>query len=313
LFNYNIHYPTLYAFGQEITEKHLYGKTNSLLEIMGQSTNVLSGAGAVMLIEGINFSFLGIEVEVEAWSIKQIFLMDGITYLLAMSLIYFIRYIPTAPKKISTEPIGKRLKEGFKYLLKRPMLFYFGNASFTVFIFVLIATHVLWPVYIKEHLGQAGDVYAITKIHYAIGALLAGFFVSRLFRKRNTIYSIVFLMVLALIGFTTLAISRNSYLLFAFALGLGIANAGIRIQRITYLFNHIPNYIIGRTNSVFQSINILLRAAFIALFSLHYFNQGSNITWAFWIAAVATFISLMPLLWHYQKLRSFKSEESISN
>ncbi len=304
LFNYNIHYPTLYAFGQEITEKHLYSKTNSLLEIMGQATNVLSGAGAVMLIEGIDLSIGSYHLQIEPWPIKRIFLMDGMTYLLAMTLIYFIKYIPTTPKKISTEPIAVRLKEGLQYLKNRPLLFYFGNASFTVFIFVLVSTHVLWPIYIDQHLEAAGDVYATTKVHYAIGALLAGFFVSRVFRNQNSVYSIIALMLLALIGFEVLALSQNIYLLFAFALGLGIANAGIRIQRITYLFNHIPNHIIGRTNSVFQSINILLRSIFIGLFSLSFFSKGSNITWAFHLAAIATIISLIPLFWHYRKLRN---------
>ena len=33
IFNYNIHYPNLYAFGQEITEKKYYGKLNSYIEI----------------------------------------------------------------------------------------------------------------------------------------------------------------------------------------------------------------------------------------------------------------------------------------
>ena len=66
LFNYNIHYPTLYAFGQEITEKENYSKTNSLLEVMGQSINVLSGAFAVLLIEGVSTDFLGMHINVDA-------------------------------------------------------------------------------------------------------------------------------------------------------------------------------------------------------------------------------------------------------
>ena len=40
IFNYNVHYPNLYAFGQEITEKRNYGKLNSYIEIQGQSTSI---------------------------------------------------------------------------------------------------------------------------------------------------------------------------------------------------------------------------------------------------------------------------------
>ena len=39
IFNYNIHYPNLYAFGQEITEPKNYGKLNSYIEVQGQVTS----------------------------------------------------------------------------------------------------------------------------------------------------------------------------------------------------------------------------------------------------------------------------------
>jgi len=306
LFNYNIHYPTLYAFGQEITEKKNYSKTNSLLEVIGQSTNVLSGAMAVLLIEGIDTSLFGFAIEIEAWPIRRIFLMDGITYIIAAFLIKAIRYIPTSEVKRSTDPIGVRFREGLAYLKERPLLFHFGNASYTVFIFVLISTHLLWPIYIDSHLGAEGNVYAITKVHYAVGAMLAGFTISWLFRFTHRINSILILMLVALIAFSTLSLTQNDLVLYGTAFCLGIANAGIRIQRITYLFNHIPNHIIGRSNSVFQSINIFLRSVFLGIFSLAFFNQGSNIIYAMAIASIAIMISIGPLLYQYRKLRDYK-------
>ncbi|MBL4709518.1 MAG: MFS transporter [Flavobacteriales bacterium] len=303
LFNFNIHYPTLYAFGQEITEKENYSKTNSLLEVMGQSTNVFSGAIAILLIEGIDIELFGYLIQIQPWQIHEIFLMDGITYLIAMSLIYFINYVPSVKNQVSKEPVLLRLKEGVNYLKKRPLLFYFGNASFTVFIFVLISTHLLWPIYVEKHLGELGNVFAITKMNYAAGALFSGFFISIIFRKSNIVFSIIILMILALISIFILSISQSVPVLFGLAIGLGIANAGIRIQRITYLFNHIPNHIIGRVNSVFQSINILLRSIFIGIFSLSFFSEGSNITWALVLGGIVISISTFPLLWNYKELR----------
>jgi len=308
LLNFNIHYPTLYAFGQEITERHQYRKTNSLLEVMGQAINVLSGGMAVLLIEGINTNIAGFSIDIEPWSIQKIFFMDGASYLLAMIIIAFIKYTPTVEKKISKAPILDRLKEGFTYLKQNPLIFYFGNFSYTVFIFVLIANHVLWPTYIDQHLGASGDTYATTRIFYAIGALFAGFFISKIFRQKSTIYSIISLMTIALISFLVLAITQDVQLLLIFSLGLGVANAGIRIQRITYMFNHIPNHVIGRTNSVFQSINVFLRAIFLLLFSLTFFSVGSNIIWTFAIAAAAILVSLFPLIIHYKSLKELKSE-----
>ena len=309
LFNYNIHYPTMYAFGQEITEKENYSKTNSLLEVMGQSINVFSGAVAVLLIEGIDFEIWGQAILINPWQIHEIFLMDGITYLIAMSLIYFIKYVPTVKNVISKEPVIVRLKEGIQYLKKRPEIFHFGNASFTVFIFVLISTHLLWPIYIEKHLNELGTIYAVTKMNYAVGALFAGFFISILFKKSNIIFSIIILMLIALIAFFVLSVSQSVAVLSGLAISLGVANAGIRIQRITYLFNHIPNHIIGRTNSVFQSINIFLRSVFIGIFSLAFFSEGSNITWAFVLAGAMTLLSILPLIFNYKKLRDLKVEE----
>jgi len=306
LFNYNIHYPTLYAFGQEITEKENYSKTNSLLEVIGQSTNVLSGAMAVLLIEGVNAELMGFQIQIEAWPIHQIFLVDGVTYILAAILIKMIKYIPTSELKVNKEKIWIRFREGLAYLRERPLLFHFGNASYTVFIFTLIATHVLWPIYIGSHLGLEGDVYAINKVHYAVGAMLAGFFVSRIFRFTNSVASIIILSLIALTAFTTLSLTQNQLILYLTAFFLGISNAGIRIQRITYLFNHIPNHIIGRSNSVFQSINILLRSLFLGIFSMAFFNQGSNIIWAMGIAAGMILISLIPLAYNYKGLKEYK-------
>lgn len=300
VFNYNIHYPTLYAFGQEITEQKNYSKTNSLLEIIGQSTNVLSGAFAVLLIEGIEISALNLTIN--AWEIHEIFLLDGVTYILAFFIIRSIHYDPIQKSSRNTEHILKRLNAGIQFLRKRPVLFHFGNASYTLFIFVLISMHLLWPMYIENHLNTEGNVYAGTKLHYAIGALISGFFIARFFRKKDSIYAIISLSVLSFVAFIVLATNKSILLLLLCALALGVTNAGVRIQRITYLFNHIPNHIIGRANSVFQSINILLRTAFLTFFSLSFFAKEGNVIWTFLIAASAVGISTLPLIVYRKRL-----------
>lgn len=308
IFNYNIHYPTLYAFGQEITEKENYAKTNSLLEIMGQSTNVLSGAMAIVLIEGFSQTIFGWNIYIEAWSIQEIFLLDASTYIVAFIFIKSIKYTPKVKEiKASKESAWLRLKEGFHFLKKNPLLFYFGNASYTVFIFVLVSTHLLWPMYIDQHLNVSGGIYAATKVIYALGAVLSGFFITKLLLKTNTIKSIIILMVTAAIAFFILTITQNFYYLLFLSIFFGISNAGVRIMRVTYLFNHIPNHIIGRTNSVFQSINIFLRSVFIGLFSFAFFAEGSQIVWAFVIAVVAILLSIIPLLLHYKSLNKLKT------
>ena len=101
IFNYNIHYPNLYAFGQEITEKKNYGKLNSYIEVQGQTTSVLAGAFAAILLTGTNNRSLEIAgfnfelpFDVTPWQIYDIFLLDAFTYVLVIAIISIIKYVP---------------------------------------------------------------------------------------------------------------------------------------------------------------------------------------------------------------------------
>jgi hypothetical protein len=72
------------------------------------------------------------------------------------------------------------------------------------------------------------------------------------------------------------------------------------------LFEHTPNNIIGRSGSVFQTLNILSRSFLIMLFSIGFFSQSSNIIWAYAINALFVLLSIIPLVFFYQKLITFK-------
>ena len=87
---YNIHYPTLYAFAQEITEKKDYGRITSWLEIQGQLTSAAAGGLGAMLLNGIEggsvewFGYaISLPFSFEAWTLQQVFLLDASTYFLS--------------------------------------------------------------------------------------------------------------------------------------------------------------------------------------------------------------------------------------
>ena len=73
-------------------------------------------------------------------------------------------------------------------------------------------------------------------------------------------------------------------------------------MRTTYLFNHIPNNIIGRTNSVFNSLNIMVRMCLIGLFALPFFTTDDNVRWGYLVGAVVVILAIIPLLLHYKAL-----------
>jgi uncharacterized protein (DUF486 family) len=76
------------------------------------------------------------------------------------------------------------------------------------------------------------------------------------------------------------------------SLVLGITNAGIRILRTTYLFNHIPNNLIGRSTSVFSSINIIVRMTLISVLAIPFFNINDNIRWGYLMGVIIMLLSV---------------------
>lgn len=316
MFIYNVHYPTLYAFGQEITEKKDYGKINSIIEIQGQSTSVLSGAFAALLITGVNQEFLtnlGLEhifsFTIEPWPLHKIFLMDACTYFVAFILILSIKYTSIKPKIIDTGSMFKRLKQGASFLKQTPLLFYFGICSYTIFAMLMIHIHQLMPIYVNKHLGASSAVYAGAEMLYAIGALISGIGIRWAFKNTNTVKAIIILMLMSVFVFELTAFTQHSLILIFVCFVLGITNAGTRVLRITYLFNHIPNNIIGRAGSVFQTLNVIMRFSFISLFSLTFFAKTDNITWAYFICGLFIFLAIIPLLYFYKRLLNLKSED----
>ena len=208
IFNYNVHYPNLYAFGQEITEKSNYGKLNSYIEIQGQSTSILAGAFAALLLTGTTNKSMNLggftftfPFEIQPWEIHEIFLMDAITYIIVILIFMQIKYTRIVKDKIEIGTLFSRLKSGITYLKKNPLIFRFGLTSYMLFAFLLVEIHILLPSYVHDFLEGKGDIYASAEVYYSFGAILAGFFVLRVFRRFSSIFSIIILMFFVAIAF----------------------------------------------------------------------------------------------------------------
>jgi len=119
LFNYNIHFGALYAFGQELTDPREYGKMSSYLEIQNQATSILSGAFAALLLTGVtqgkSINLAGIvftmPFDFPKWELHDIFLLDGITYFISIVLVSLIRYQPSVIRNIDTGTIKERCRQ----------------------------------------------------------------------------------------------------------------------------------------------------------------------------------------------------------
>jgi MFS family permease len=298
---YNIHYPALYAFGQEITEKQFYGKFTSTTEIVGQSTSIISGAIGAALLSG--FSGNSIIPPIEPWTLHEIFLADALTYWISILLIASIRYEAIAQRHRETGSVITRIKTGIHFLKENKHVFLFGNASYAIFIVLLVTVQQLLPVYTSNHLKAGPGVYAFAEMAYAIGAMLAGVGIIRVFRQKGLVLGVIAMMLVTILTYLIAGFSKSVELYLGLSVILGITNAGARVLRTTWLFQHVPNQSIGRVSSVFQSINILHRVALSALCSLPFFHSGNNIRFTYVLCAVIVLIYTIPLVVNYKQIR----------
>lgn len=311
-FIYNLHYPTLYAFSQEIIEKENYSKISSWLEIQGQLTSMGAGALAAVLLSGVaggptqlfglNFN---IPFKIEAWSLSEIFIMDGITYFLSFLLISLIKYKATIVRKIETGSIKQRISTGIRFLKANPLLFIFGNAAYFIFVTIMVTNYLVMPNHIKTALGGTGHDYALSEMFYALGALGAGLSIRYIFNKTTTVFGNIALSALGGIALLMLGYNTELKYIFFILFLLAISNSGSRIMRVIYLLEHIPNSVIGRASSIFQIINVLQRIFFIGIFSLVYFTERTYLD--FYILAFGVLIACLLLVYNYKGLVNFKT------
>ena len=308
-FNYNLHYPALYAFLQEITEPKDYGFITSAVEVQGQLTSVLAGAGAALLLEGIpdgTITLFGSVVNLpfafEAWELHEIFAIDGATYFLAFLLILFVRYKSQAERYSEFGSLIDRLKVGLNYLRDHPYVFLFGVASYSIFVTVLLITLYMAAIYVANHLQMGGDVYAVAEVCFALGAIFAGFAIRKIFSRTTIVTSIIIMTSITAMLYGVLVLSHNEIVLYGMFFILGLSNAGTRIQRVTYLFRKIPNQVYGRANSIFVLTNILWRVFFLAIFALPFFHEDNNVIFSFAIMSLFLILTVGVLVRFYGRM-----------
>ena len=106
-----------------------------------------------------------------------------------------------------------------------------------------------------------------------MGAVFAGLGIRSIFNKFNTVFGIIALMISTIVGCLLLTFTGIG-VFYAISLLIGITNAGTQVLRITYLFKHVPNNIVGRTGSVFNSISIIMRTVMIIIFSILFLRMA---------------------------------------
>ncbi len=290
--NYNIHYNNLYAFSQEIIEPHYIEKLSSYLEVSNQVAAIMSGAAAAFLLEG---SSIHSWIYIPSWSIEQIFLFDAITYFVAFLIIYNIDYERFIIKKEQEDgSFWERLRAGVVYLRKDKKAFWFGVLSLNVFATLMVFEFMGSAMYVRSVLHSDGNVFALVDVFYGLGAAVAGMSVRRIFAAMELQTSVLLLTLVTVVAYAMMWLlpKANIYLCLMFV--IGITNAGIRIQRISFIFQNIDNQYFGRVNSVFGVLNLLTRMCFIGLLSIPFF-LNENVLRIFIVFIVFLSVTLVGL------------------
>ncbi|MCG7343746.1 MFS transporter [Sporosarcina sp. ACRSL] len=247
---YTFFYPTMFALNQEIFSKEQYNSLNGTMEIQGQLSSMIAGGVASLLLT--------------KWDLHYILLMNVCTYAVA---IYFYLKLPYKKQntRVKKRVVKTRGAEGIKYLWKRPVLFIFLLFSTMPFIGVMM-TNYLFPVYLKDVLQVSGSIYALENMIYAIGAVTAGAMIPIIAKKMGNEKTIIVSVVLYTIVISLIIhVNLPIYLTIMFFLAIG--NSGARVARNSFIMEWVPNDIIGRVDSVFRSIGLLLRVFLLAIFT----------------------------------------------
>jgi MFS-type transporter involved in bile tolerance (Atg22 family) len=134
-----------------------------------------------------------------------------------------------------------------------------------------------------------------------LGALISGVLVNKIIQPKNERRAIFNLMVMLSTALFLVASGKSLWIFVLFNLSLGLSNAGVRILRVSYLFNRVPNNVIGRVSSIFHVTNVILRFVFILLFSLPFFSKGNNVIYGYITGAVFILISAVLLRYSNDK------------
>ncbi|WP_164985155.1 MFS transporter [Ammoniphilus sp. CFH 90114] len=261
---YSLHYPTQFAFTQEIFEKSQYQSLNSVMEIQNQTASMVAGGLASLLIDKINLSYL--------------LMLDAATYIIGYFLILSIPYIQHqsgAAREKST--VWNNMKEGFLYLKDKPLFTLFFICSLMPFIGVMVGNY-LFPVYISKILQADASVMGLSDMVYAIGAVLAGFTLPILINKLGSYRAVAITVAVFTIGTLITAWIPVVSLFLFLKIALGWGNAGARVARNTILMETVPNHLIGRVNSFFNAVGMGLRVCLIGLFSQTIVYTGASVS-----------------------------------
>jgi len=307
-FYYIIFFPNIYALAQELTHKNEYVKINSYIEIFFQITSVFAAGLCGLLFSGSDpllKYFNSIFIQFQAWSIGEVFILTGCLYFMTFILLLFIKYnnrsIYALPNIFLT---FQKLQAGIQFLLKRKNILIYGICSQIIFAFLIVELFTLLPLFIKNCLNEGVLVFSLADVIYGFGAIIAGLITIKILQYIDKVSFIIILIIITAYSVLAMVTFLEIHIFFLTTLLIGVSNASARITRMSYFFDQIPNFLIGRANTIFNTINTIIRFILILVFSSPWFAENHNVITGYKIGICVLILFIIPLLWQIRA--SFK-------
>lgn len=249
---YSLHYPAKFAFVQQIFAPSQYQSLTGLLEIQGQTAMMIAGGLGGMLVD-----------RVPLWIIL---LFDAATYgasfLIQATLPYQATHLRPAGGAQPPTAIWKAVVEGMRWLGARPRLAVFFTCTLIPFVIVMAGNY-LFPIYVAQTLQASAVYFAAGEIAFAVGSILAGFFLPRLLSRHSAATTIPGTMLVFLAGLIVIIVLRLPATFILAGALLGFGNAGCRVARSALLLRLVPNEVMGRVSGFYQILDRLLRTGLV--------------------------------------------------
>ncbi|GGE23765.1 hypothetical protein GCM10011571_27270 [Marinithermofilum abyssi] len=253
LLYWTVHFPTQFAWVQEMFPPTRFRVLNSVLEIQSQTASMLSGGLASLLLGKV--------------PVALILTLDAASYVIGGAMIACI-------SSRSSSRLGSNrtvtwvadMMEGFACLRTDPRRISFFLCALFPFIAVMAGNYVN-PIFVVQTLRAEPSVLGLSSLLYAVGAVLAGWTVSRLMERKGAVWVIVACVALFAAGLASVAWFPVVLIFLVAETVMGWGNAGARIARNTLLMETVPNKVMGRVNSFFMGAGYVCRLLLLGSFT----------------------------------------------
>lgn len=299
-FYYMIFFPNLYALAQELTDRKNYVKINSIIEIQSQTISVVAALMCGILISGSQtfFNYFNIDLLLfKQWEIGEVFLLNSLLYLASYLILFPMHYQHKENiKKYYINNVIKEIKNSMLFLKKHKSILIYGICSQIIFAFLIVELFTLLPLFVKNCLNESLVIFSLADVTYCIGAIVSGIITMHILKKIHTIDFTILLIIITGYSFLLMIIIKKLLVFFIASFIIGITNASARITRMSYFFQRIPNHLIGRTNTIFNSINSVIRNVLIFIFSYSWFSNSMNVVFGYKLGIVVLIVFTIPLI-----------------